>query len=109
MKAYRVTTPNEGTRYTKSIDGVLELLDNDGWDWLACGPFHRFIKTEGVESHVKYSPSVLRHLHGSGERVLARMLGNHAEGFFYQYDDNQYMPESEIIERAYITIEVINM
>ena len=100
MKAYRVTTPNEGTRYTKSIDGVLELLNNDGSDWQACGPFHRFTKSEGIEAHIKYSPSILF--------TLRHMLASW-EGVFYQYDDSQYYPESEIIERAFVTIEVINM
>ena len=98
MKAYRVTTPNEGTRYAREIHEVIELLNNDGWDWLNSGPFHHFIKSEGIESHIKYSPSVLR-----------RMLGSW-EGLFYQYDDSQYYyPEPEIIERAYIIIEVINI
>ena len=96
MKAYRVTTPNEGTRYTRSIDGVLELLNNDGWDWLACGPFHQFTKSKDIESHVKYSPSILRHMLES------------VEGVFYQCDSQSY-PKSKTIGRAYITIEVINI
>jgi hypothetical protein len=52
MKAYKVTTPNNGTQYATTAQKAFDLLNNDGWDW-SCGMFTLVV---GSEVSLSFNP-----------------------------------------------------
>ena len=51
MNAYQVKTPNNGTQYVRTIEAVIDVLHQDGWDW-ECIPIHCF-ENNGVSRVIR--------------------------------------------------------
>jgi len=97
MKAFRVTTPNTGTQYTKTIKGVIAILDNDGYDWACEVCFHQTSSPVGVATGY-FTDTIMRVLKTS-ELFKAGVI----------HMGNESMTFSGVCENPSITIEPITI
>ena len=102
MKAWKVKTPNNGTQYTKTVDGIMSIIKDDGWAWTECGAFTS-IQHDGIVEEFRPDALELKIKNSHGEMKFAQgITATHAKWGNMELINNAF-------ERAYVSIEPINI